>query len=1057
MGSRIVLAERRTRLAPQGGRLILILDTDLFHSIGGGQSVYARIIQGRPGDHFCYFRAVEAADALRPANTTAIPLLSAYVGHGVGLAADLEGFLHDYVTCRNFAASVAATLPGQRIDVVDVPDYRPLGAFIRSAFQAEGIPVGMVALALHGTLSAAFKSNWPTGGDDRRVLASLRAREHLQFRAAEHRYAISAEYAETWRRYADMPVHLLDPLCVAGIPGRATPPLGGAAPDLAFIGRREKWKGPDLFLDLAWCLDRADYGRLILAGPDGPNRLGQSSEGPLATVAQHRDLEPEMPGGLDRAAIERLFAGRTLLLLPSRHDTFNLTVLEATLAGCPVIVSRHAGVARWLRERLPDLDWMTVDLDCSRVAAGTVTAVLRDYDLHRAQLAETLGRMSLAPDATSLAGVYCGAPASDPRAMQVGVELSDLMAASTLRLEDGRIAGQQRGMGWRTALFPARGVLRTGKRLVLTDPILRTWKRLPRPVRATVHAVRESAGVAYRAARQGDLRGAGWQTLAILLQRQAGLSDRNFAQLKRLREQEALRSHARKAPERTRRELTDKLAHLAGAVGTQHIDRVPLFRTMARLERKRGNDLIAATYLLRTLRWMGEDRRGDLPFVVATLAAHGFPREAEVARAMFAPMPEAERERRCLDLMRGAYEANRSKPDLPLAIVDDRRGAAQPRVAVIASLYNAADKLPTLLSMLARQSITQGAQNQGALEIVLVDSNSPSDERGAFQAFAAANPELPIVFARSAKRETIQAAWNRGIKLSRAPYLSFLGADEGLQPDALRQLAAVLDYDSRVDWAMANSLVTSVDRGGIYESDVMPYDRHGYRQDLVYLETCYLSWVGGLYRRSIHDRFGYYDESYRAAGDTEFKNRIMPHISSVHVPRMLGVFNNYPEERTTQHPRAEIEDLRAWYLWRSAAGMRYAFALRPAEDVLALLRDCAGYRKSFCRHLSTDFDLADALGRYLLTRPDLPPGAEAAARAGIEGLASLRALDCLPIEAKADRHGIARIRAGYRRLTAFLGLATRHRAAFGLDAPPPYEAFNDNRFEQHWWAWRAVP
>ncbi len=283
--------------------------------------------------------------------------------------------------------------------------------------------------------------------------------------------------------------------------------------------------------------------------------------------------------------------------------------------------------------------------------------------------------------------------------------------------------------------------------------------------------------------------------------------------------------------------------------------------------------------------------------------------------------------------------------------------------------------------MLNQQSLAR----RGELEVILVDSNSPADERGAFAAFAADN-SLPIVYARSHERETIQAAWNRGIQLSRAPYLAFLGADEGLHPDALRRLAAVLDADPGVDWAMADSLVTSVDRDGVFDADVMPYDRRGYRQDLVYLETCYLSWVGGLYRRSIHDRFGWYDESFRAAGDTEFKNRIMPHIRSVRVPGMLGVFNNYPEERTTQSPRAEIEDLRSWYLWRTTAGMHYAFANRPAEDAARLFVDALSYRKSFCGHVSTDFDLAAAVAEHLAGRPDAAAWAATALTRGAGGL-----------------------------------------------------------------------
>ncbi|MFM7579570.1 MAG: family 2 glycosyl transferase, partial [Microcystaceae cyanobacterium] len=103
-----------------------------------------------------------------------------------------------------------------------------------------------------------------------------------------------------------------------------------------------------------------------------------------------------------------------------------------------------------------------------------------------------------------------------------------------------------------------------------------------------------------------------------------------------------------------------------------------------------------------------------------------------------------------------------------------------------------------------------------------------------------------------------------------------------------------LDRDEHLDWVIGHSLVTNVDRQGSWVSDVMAYDRTGYEQDLVYLETCYLSWVGALYRKSIHDRFGYYDASFRGAGDTEFKSRVMPFIKSKVVDQTLGLFGNYP-------------------------------------------------------------------------------------------------------------------------------------------------------------------
>ncbi|WLT38011.1 hypothetical protein NON20_20825 [Synechocystis sp. B12] len=91
----------------------------------------------------------------------------------------------------------------------------------------------------------------------------------------------------------------------------------------------------------------------------------------------------------------------------------------------------------------------------------------------------------------------------------------------------------------------------------------------------------------------------------------------------------------------------------------------------------------------------------------------------------------------------------------------------------------------------------------------------------------------------------------------------------------------------------------------------------------------------------------------------------MPFIKSKVVDKMLGLFWNYPDERTTQSPATEIEDMRAWYLHRTLAGVKYAFQRRSPEEVENLLYHCLGYRKSYCKHTSTDFDHAHNLVTYL--------------------------------------------------------------------------------------------
>ncbi len=468
------------------------------------------------------------------------------------------------------------------------------------------------------------------------------------------------------------------------------------------------------------------------------------------------------------------------------------------------------------------------------------------------------------------------------------------------------------------------------------------------------------------------------------------------------------------------------------------------WREISRLEELRGNDLVAATYKLRGLRLLDGDRFGDLPYVLRTLQDKGFIREAQVVEAMYGKT--GQREELCYDFIEKARQDNLRNQEWDYEIVDDRRDKSNYRVSVIVSLYNAADKLPLFLKTLQHQTLMQSGDG----EIILVDSGSPGDEYEVFKQLAP-NLNLPILYVRSQARETIQTAWNRGISLARSPYLSFLGVDETILPDALEILANELDKNAEIDWVIGHSLVTNVDKKGSWVNDIMPYDRTPYKQDLVYLETCYLSWVGALYRRSIHDRFGYYDGTFRGAGDTEFKSRILPFIKSKVIDRNLGVFWNYPDERTTQSPAAEIEDMRAWYVHRTLAGVRYAFANRSVEELEQLIYFCLGYRKSYCRHTSTDLEYAYNLSLYL---KEVHPQSKALQYfKGIETLLkAYRSLDWMPKLSRFSPLGkVLETRNLAKQIEQeHLGSWNDQKS---LGIKPDYRIFNDNRHEQHAFLW----
>ncbi len=327
----------------------------------------------------------------------------------------------------------------------------------------------------------------------------------------------------------------------------------------------------------------------------------------------------------------------------------------------------------------------------------------------------------------------------------------------------------------------------------------------------------------------------------------------------------------------------------------------------------------------------------------------------------------------------------------------------------------------------------------------MVDSASPDDQHGALRR-ALVNSSFPYLYVRTRRRETIQTAWNRGIGLARAPYLTFLGADEAVTPPALEILAGRLDADPRLDWVQADSVVYEVDAGGAIVREVMTYDRSGYTPFHAYLDTAYLSWVGALYRRSIHERFGYYDGSFGAAGDTEFKNRVLPFVKTSRLPQTLGVFLNYPEERVTESPRAEIEDGRAWYLHRTAGGVRYAFAGRDPTEIEQALLLALGYRKSHFRHLSTDVGYARLLADYLAERDPASP--LLALRPGVAALDdAYRSTD------RVEKRSVVRLARALRRARETAARVQAEHRATPWFGGASYDTHNDNRREQHSGFW----
>ena len=71
-----------------------------------------------------------------------------------------------------------------------------------------------------------------------------------------------------------------------------------------------------------------------------------------------------------------------------------------------------------------------------------------------------------------------------------------------------------------------------------------------------------------------------------------------------------------------------------------------------------------------------------------------------------------------------------------------------------------------------------------------------------------------------------------------------------------------------------------------------------------------------MWRRSLHERFGRFDPSFRSAGDYEFWLRISGQAKFLHVPQVLGLFLDAPGSlshgRTVNDAETELARERYW-------------------------------------------------------------------------------------------------------------------------------------------------
>lgn len=163
-------------------------------------------------------------------------------------------------------------------------------------------------------------------------------------------------------------------------------------------------------------------------------------------------------------------------------------------------------------------------------------------------------------------------------------------------------------------------------------------------------------------------------------------------------------------------------------------------------------------------------------------------------------------------------------------------------------------------------------------EVIVVCADDSEDARlvrGRKDVVAIYTPDIP----------TIYKAWNIAIQAATGDYVTNANTDDRHYPGAMKILSRALDENPDVALVYADDDI-------VREIGGDPVNRHCWIDgDFEILkQVCFVGPMP-MWRRSLHDKHGYFDGAMRSAGDYEFWLRAASKGERfMHIPRSIGAY-----------------------------------------------------------------------------------------------------------------------------------------------------------------------
>lgn len=245
-----------------------------------------------------------------------------------------------------------------------------------------------------------------------------------------------------------------------------------------------------------------------------------------------------------------------------------------------------------------------------------------------------------------------------------------------------------------------------------------------------------------------------------------------------------------------------------------------------------------------------------------------------------------------------------SKPWIWATVKRPEKQVFLPQVSAIVSTYNSEKFLHGCLEDLVNQTLYQ----KGQLEIIIIDSASEEKEAAIAKEFQAKYPH--IIYYRTAQRETIYAAWNCAIKIAKGNYITNANTDDRHRPDALEFMANYLENNPHTSLVYGDQIITTIPNDTWAKTQANK--RWNWPEfDYSELERRCIIGPQPMWRKSLHEQYGYFRSELSVAGDYEFWLRIGKTEKIQRLTEILGLYydNQQGLEKSSDKTQQETDNI----------------------------------------------------------------------------------------------------------------------------------------------------